>query len=256
MARRDRRLLTARARGGAAALAVVAVGACGEAPEVGAACRHMPAVVASVERVRALVEDPSSLSPGVARDVLVGASDALSVLAESPPRSISEDVGVLWAAHVALYAAWSESDWKGALARDTPAGSRAIALLGSARVGRAFERLDAFADDRCSVELGGPLAVPAGTPTTLPDAAPGDEQLRTDEGDSEDDALREALGFVLAERFGLAVTPDQAACLGGELLARSATPDADDTDAQYLVVLQETFDACRVSVDVAEVLSR
>ncbi len=250
MARRDGRVIR---RVASACVAVVALAACGDAAQERAACVRIPALVVSVARVRALVDDPGSASPGVARDVLTEASEGFRALAEAAPREIAQDADVLWDAHLQLSAAYSEAQWKGPLVARSAEGERARALMSSEGVLRAFERVDAFADARCLVDLGAPPVPPGGAPTTLPAAVPGDEPLRSDEGLSEDAATLEALGFVLAERYSLAVTAPQAGCLGAELLARSVAPDADDSDADYLAAVQATFDACEVTVDVASV---
>lgn len=249
MARRDGRRLIRRAA--PVCVAAVALAGCGDAAQERAACVRIPALVVSVARVRALVDAPGSASPGVARDVLTEATEGFRALAEAAPRDIAEEADVLWDAHLQLAAAYSAAEWKGPLVAQSAGGERARALMSSERVLRAFERVDAFADERCLVDLGSPPVPPGGAPTTLPAAQPGDEPARSDEGLGEDAATLEALGFVLAERYSLAVTAPQAGCLGTELLARSAAPDADDSDADYLAAIQATFDACDVAVDVA-----
>jgi hypothetical protein len=250
MARRDRRRLTSAL---VLAAAAAALAGCGDAARERAACVRIPAVVVSVGRVRALVDDPGAASPGVARDVLTEAVEAFGALAEAAPRELAGDAETLWDAHLQLSAAYSGAQWKGPLVAQSTAGERAIAVLASEGVARAFERLDAFADARCLVDLGAPPVPPGGAPTTLPAAPPGDEPARSDEGLGERAATVEALGFVLAERWSLAVDAGEASCLGTELLARSSEPDADDSDADYLAMVQATFDACGVQADVAAV---
>ena len=89
---------------------------------------------------------------------------------------------------------------------------------------------------------------------TLPDPVNlGDDENNLDAGADNEDSVARAFGYVVVERFGLAITDDQANCVGSALLA-ATSGDSSIVDLTYWDMLQKIFDSCDVKIDVASAL--
>lgn len=60
---------------------------------------------------------------------------------------------------------------------------------------------------------------------------------------------------LVVERFGVAITNEQAICIGTSLIAKNITNSAQ-LDANYWNLLQIAFDECLISINVADFLSK
>ena len=63
------------------------------------------------------------------------------------------------------------------------------------------------------------------------------------------------LGFLVVERFGVAITNEQALCIGTSLIAKNIT-NSPQLDANYWSLVQIAFDKCLINIDVADFLSK
>jgi hypothetical protein len=66
--------------------------------------------------------------------------------------------------------------------------------------------------------------------------------------------LTQAFGYVVVERFGVAITSEQATCVGAALLVANSG-DSQIVDQTYWQLLQEIFNSCDVKIDVAKSLN-
>ena len=64
-----------------------------------------------------------------------------------------------------------------------------------------------------------------------------------------------SFGFLVVERFGVAITNEQALCIGTSLIAKNIT-NSPQLDANYWSLVQIAFDECLINIDVADFLSK
>ncbi|MFM8852108.1 MAG: hypothetical protein ACKOGL_02780, partial [Acidimicrobiaceae bacterium] len=90
--------------------------------------------------------------------------------------------------------------------------------------------------------------------STLPDPVIiGDDETNLDASADNQDSVTRAFGYVVVERFGVAITDNQASCVGDALLGATSA-DSSTVDLTYWEMLQEIFNTCEVKVDVKTAL--
>lgn len=226
------------------AVLVVASAACTGAQEVAALCRLVPSLESSLVSVRAQLEDLSSTAPATLESAVTGLIATLQDLNEFPPSEAADDLAVLLRAYEELAVTLRNVYWDGSLGGTDPAVSGSIVNLGRSDNVAALAGLRAYVERECQTTLPGPVGAPAIDATTLPPPPPVVEPM--DEGDQIYDAEASRLrsyGYLIAESLGMAITSEQALCVGrwvGE-----SVEDLDvDFDRVYQEAVQNAMQAC------------
>lgn len=192
----------------------------------------------------------AATSPGRLQDVFTEVVATLSIMGEVAPTKIKLSIEKLRDAYISLATALEDLGWYGALIEKDPAAMSAAVRLASDELTRAQSDLVEYIDVECSVLIKSPADQFLSTGTTLPDPVIQDDSKELpDTGFDNDASVLEAFGYVVAERFDVAITQTQASCVG-KLLSDNAVYDDSKLNSTYYDLLQKIFDACAVDVDI------
>ncbi len=190
-------------------------------------CRALPGVDAALTRVDTGLIDEPFMSVVDARDSITLLVDRLTLLREAAPRAVRSALGNLLAAYGQVAVAYEAVDWDPQVASGDDAVASARTALGNEDIVAARDDLSAYATQECDVDVDPARLGDFVVPTTLPLPSFSEEPAADapDQGAAED--VLSAVGFVIAETYRVAITIEQAACVG----ARAAVDDARLADA-------------------------
>ncbi len=195
-----------------------------------------------------------SLPPGQIRETMSEVVASLIAINESSPREIKPDVELLLNTYGSLFDALQAIDWDGATSQKDAAVTSAGVRLASDEIQKSQTDFAKFVSENCSVEIENAVNQFPNEGTTLPDPVVKDDLLTEPPASFDnDETIPRAFGYVVVERFGVAITDEQADCVGTYLLAATAS-DASVVDLTYWQMLQTIFNSCRVQIDVAKAL--
>ncbi len=205
-------------------------------------------------QVSMTLDEISKFQPEQLREIFEEVVQTLILINESASRDLRADTEVLLNTFGALSDALAEIDWEGDLAQKDSAVTSAGVRLASSEVQQAQANLATYIVENCDLEIDSPVNKFPNVGTTLPDPIIQDETIELPPvGYDNDESVVRAFGFVVVERFGVAITNEQAACVGVGLIAANAN-DSKVVDETYWQMLQLIFDSCDVKIDVAKAL--
>jgi len=195
-------------------------------------------------------------SPGRLQDVFTEVVATLTTLNDVAPTTIKPSIEKLLETYDSLASALRDLDWQGGLLEKDALATSAAERLASSEIESAQTNLGDYISTECNLLINNVINRLPNVGTTLPDPIIQDEtnELPNSGFDNDESVLR-AFGFIVAERFGVAITDQQAVCVG-KLLVDTATSGNDQVDATYWEILQKTFDQCLVKIDVAASLEK
>ena len=196
----------------------------------------------------------ATTSPGRLQDVFTEVVATLSIMSEVAPTSIKPSIEKLRDTYIALATALEDLGWQGALIEKDSAATSAAVRLASDELNRAESDLVEYIDVECSVLIKSPADQFLSTGTTLPDPVIQDDSKELPAvGFDNDVSVLKAFGYVVAERFDVAITETQAICVG-QSLVDNAVYDDSKLDNTYYDLLQIIFDECLVNIDINKFL--
>lgn len=208
----------------------------------------------SSTQISLLLNDIESADSGLIQSVFVDAVSILISLNESAARNIKSDTELILNTYGALSDAFENVDWQGALSQKDSAVASAAVRLASDDLQQAQTNLANYISENCNLQLDNAINKFPNSGTTLPDPLIKDEASpEPPVGFDSDTSLARAFGFVVVERFGVAVTDQQADCVGTALLEATAG-DTQVVDESYWQMLQGFFDSCDIKIDIAKSL--
>lgn len=228
--------------------------ACGPSADTKAACDLSTRWNVASSAVASVLADLENSSKFQIREAMSEAVATLVAFNAVAPREIRSETELLLNSYGALADAFEAIDWQGSSSRQDAAVASAGVRLESDEIQNAQSDFADFIKNSCSVELLKAINKFPNTGETLPDPIIQDE-LNAEKPATFDneDSVSKAFGYVVVERFGLAITDDQAECVGSSLLA-ATSDDAEIVDKTYWQMLQTIFDTCAVKIDVASAL--
>ena len=202
------------------------------------------------------LDEIETLESGRLREVFDQVLQTLILLNQSSPREIRADSELLLNTYGALSDALERIDWRGDLAEKDSAVTSAGVRLSSDSNQQAQANLAEFFENDCSTTIEKAVNKFPNVGTTLPDPIIQDENVEPPlaGADNETSVVR-AFGYVVVERFGVAITDDQAVCVGENLL-KNNSGDPLVIDSNYWILLQEIFNQCEINVDIAQELAK
>ena len=205
-------------------------------------------------QVSLVLDEISNFEPEQLQEVFEEVVQTLILINESASRDLRVDTEVLLNTFGALSDALFEISWEGDLAQKDSAVISAGVSLASSEVQQAQANLATYIVENCDLEIDSPINKFPNVGTTLPDPIIQDETIELPPvGYDNDESVARAFGFVIVERFGVAITNEQAECVGVALIAANSN-DSKVIDETYWQVLQLIFNSCDVKVDVAKAL--
>lgn len=200
--------------------------------------------------------DFETTSPGRLRGIFSDLLTTLGTMADVAPIQILESIERLEETYRSFSTALEAIDWQGGMIAKDSAATSASVRLASDEIEQAQTNLSEFIDTECQVEIDNVINKLPNTGTTLPDPVIQDETKELpDVSQDNDQSVASSFGFLVVERFGVAITNEQALCIGTSLIAKNVT-NSPQFDANYWNILQIAFDECLININVEEFLSK
>jgi len=239
-----------------ALIALSVMGGCATGADTTAMCQQSDRWNSASTQISLALDEIETLEAGRLREVFDQILQTLILLNQAAPREIRPDIELLLNTYGALSDALEQIDWQGNLADKDSAVTSAGVRLSSESNQQAQANLADYFGDNCSTTIDNAVNKFPSVGTTLPDPIIQEENVEppTAGGDNESSVIR-AFGYVVVERFGVAITDEQAVCVGEKLL-KNNTADPILVDQTYWVLLQNIFDECQIKVDVAKELEK
>ena len=200
--------------------------------------------------------DFATTSPSRIREVFGELVSTLNTMSEMAPPQIIVSIEKLADTYGSFSLALDAIDWQGGMIAKDAAATSAAVRLASDEIELAQTNLGDFIDTECRVEIKNVINKLPSVGTTLPDPVVQDETKELpDVGSDNEQSVVASFGFLVVERFNVAITNEQALCIGSALISKDVTNNSQ-LDANYWSMLQITFDECLVSINVAEFLKK
>ena len=235
-------------------LASITLVGCATNAERDALCAQFDRWNSASTQVSLALDEIGKFEPARLREIFEEVVQTLILVNESVSRDLRADTELLLNTYGALSDALAEIDWEGDLAQRDSAVTSAGVRLASSEVQQVQANLATYIVENCDLEIDSPVNKFPNVGTTLPDPIIQDEASELPPvGYDNDESVARAFGFVVVERFGIAITNEQADCVGAALLAANSN-DSKLVDETYWQMLQLIFNSCEVKIDVAKAL--
>lgn len=233
---------------------VIFITGCSSQNNAAAICANARSWNTSSSEVAQVLENMTTTNAGKIQDVFENVVAVLIEINSDSPRELKTDTEALLNTYGALSDALQQLDFDGKVAEKDAGVTSAGVRLASNEVVNAQANLANYISEKCDLDISNAINQFPNVGTTLPDPLIQDDQTELPPvGYDDENSVVRAFGYVVVERFGLAITDDQAVCVGQSLLEANAS-DSKIVDQTYWELLQSIFDSCEVNVDVAKAL--
>jgi hypothetical protein len=232
----------------ATALFAFALVSCGEAQETRALCSHAAELESSLVATGVAIDGFSTISPRQLQSTLAVLTGTLSIIGDIAPSSVKSDIEQTMRSYEELTVALQNVYWDGNVAETDGNVQNATQNLARNDNVEALETLRQFISDECKVQISQGI-----------NAAPGDDQSISSTSvvidpqpdinygfDNEETAIK-SYAYLIAEQRGLAITSEQAMCLGTRMID-VAQSDPTISDAVFEATLAASFNECGIAV--------
>ena len=232
---------------GLGVVVLIAVTACrGETlPET---CAQGPLFTSARQRAERAVSELESTTSLELEESLIAIADRIAVMREVSPRSLRDPLGVLLAAYGQLVVAIDETGWNPSIAASDSKVAAARIAFSQDSVAQARTEVEDFLSDQCELARGAAVAGFALTGTTLPLPEFSEEPSNdVTEDDTVSPSELQAIGYAIAENYGVAIVATEAECIGatlGENFVNGSDQDVDDDE--FFALVLSAFSVCEV----------
>jgi hypothetical protein len=233
----------------AISMSAVVLASCSESQETRAVCSHAAELESSLVATAVAVDSFSTISQRQLQSTVAVLTGTLSIIYDVAPSSVKPEVEQTMRSYEELSVALQNVYWDGKVAEVDANVQNAIENLVRNDNVESLEALRSFIAEQCKVEI-----------TKDINAAPGDDQSVSSTSvvvdpqpdinygfDNEQTAIR-SYAYFIAEQRGLAITSEQALCLGTRMIgvAESNPTLSDDV---YEATLTAAFSECGIAVN-------
>ena len=230
---------------------VATLSGCSSATERRALCERSAGLENELSVISQTVEDISSASPQQLANTFSVTISTLTTLHDLGPSSLRSDFGLLLGVYESLGASIEATGWEGSIAESDRVVIAARAGLLSNPVIEARESIRSYVADNCSLDLDFGNDQFPGVATTLPNPAIADENAPDPTtGFDNDDSITSSYGYFVAEQYNLAVTNEQAICIGQQFIEQ-AIVDPRAADDAYTEFVATTLNTCGVEANIS-----
>lgn len=229
---------------------VLALGLIGCGSESAAeACARGPLFSSARIRAERAVTELDRTTTIELEESLSAVVDQVLVLREVSPRELRDDLGVLLAAYGQLVVAFNQTAWDPQAAITDAQVAKARAAFAETSVSTAADDIEQFFSRQCQLAIGQSNPLFAVTGTTLPLPIPSEEpSLDADDQASVSPSELQAIGLVIGETYGVALTAEQAECIATNLgVTFTEVGDIDVTNDAFFELISDTFISCEVT---------
>lgn len=235
------------------ALSIVALilSGCSSSTERAAVCERSIGLQNEFTAVAQTLDDIASASPQQLANTFAVTIATLTTLSDLGPSSLRSDFGVLLGVYESLAASIEATGWNGAVAVSDRVVIEARAHLISNDAFEARNSIRSYAIKNCATELGIDIEQFQGVPTTLPSPIVPDENAPDPTtGFDNDDSIASSYGYYVAEQYNLAITNEQAICIG-RMLIEQATVNLQQVDNSYTEFISAMLTTCGVEANIS-----
>jgi hypothetical protein len=230
---------------------VAALSGCSSTAERRALCDRSTGLENELSVVSQTVDDIVNASPQQLANTFVVTLATLTTLHDLGPLSLRTDFGLLLGVYEALGASIEGTGWDGSVAVSDRVVIAARAGLISNAVIDARDSIRSYVVDNCSTGFSVANEQFQGSATTLPNPAIADENAPDPTtGFDNDDSIASSYGYFVAEQYNLAITNQQAICIG-RVFTEQAILDPQAADNAYTQFVSSTLIACGVEANIS-----
>lgn len=233
----------------AVSLLAVVLTACSESQETRAVCSHAAELESSLVATEVAVESFSTISRRQLQSTIAVLTGTLSIINDIAPSAVKPEVEQTKRAYEELSVALQNVYWDGKVAEVDANVQNAIQNLVRNDNVESLEALRTFIAEQCKVEISqGINAVPGDDQSVSPSSLVVDPQPDINHGfDNEETAIK-SYAYLIAEQRGLAITPEQALCLGTRMIS-VAESKPTLSDEIYEATLIAALSECGIAVN-------
>ena len=233
----------------AVSLLAVFLTACSEAQETRAVCSHAAELESSLVATGAAVESFSTISRRQLQSTIAVLTGTLSIINDIAPSAVKPEVEQTQRAYEELSVALQNVYWDGKVAEVDANVQNAIENLVRNDNVESLQALRTFIAEQCKVEISqGINAAPGDDQSVSQTSLVVDPQPDINHGfDNEETAIK-SYAYLIAEQRGLAITPEQALCLGTRMIS-VAESNPTLSDEIYEATLTAAFKECGIAVN-------
>ena len=231
-----------------ASAVVLLLAACGETQETRALCSHAAELESSLVATGVAVENFSTTSPRQLQSTVAVLTGTLSIINDIPPSSVKTDIEQTMRSYEELSVALQNVYWDGTVAETDQNVQNALQNLSRNDNVESLDSLRSFVSEQCKVQISQGINVSPGNDQSVsPTSIMVDPQPDINYGfDNEETAIR-SYAYLIAEQRGIAITPEQATCLGTRMI-NVAQSDPTISDAAYEATLTASFNECGIAI--------
>jgi hypothetical protein len=233
----------------AVSLFVFVLTSCSESQETRAVCSHAAELESSLVATEVAVESFSTISRRQLQSTVAVLTGTLSIINDIAPSAVKPEVEQTKRAYEELSVALQNVYWDGKVAEVDANVQNAIENLVRNDNVESLEALRAFIAEECKVEISqGINAAPGDDQSVSSTSLVVDPQPDINHGfDNEETAIR-SYAYFIAEQRGLAITSEQAMCLGTRMIS-VAENNPTLSDDVYEATLTASFSECGIAVN-------
>lgn len=222
------------------------LGACSSASERSALCDRSQRLENEFVLVEQTLDDISTTTPQQLANTFVVTLATLNTLYEFGPSTLRGELALLLEVYESLAASIEATGWNGSISAKNPAVIESRTQLIRSDATEARQALRSFVSKSCQLKVGAEDEQFHATPTTLSDPdVVSDDVPEPSTGFDDDDTIASSYGYFVAEQNNLAITKQEALCIG-RILLEEALLDLQKVDETYTQLVAATFIRCGV----------
>ena len=233
----------------AISMIAVILTSCSESQETRAVCSHAAELESSLVATAVAVDSFSTISRRQLQSTVAVLTGTLSIINDVAPSSVKPEVEQTMRSYEELSVALQNVYWDGKVAEVDANVQNAIENLVRNDNVESLEALRSFIAEQCKVEISqGINAAPGDDQSVSSTSLVVDPQPDINYGfDNEQTAIK-SYAYFIAEQRGLAITSEQASCLGTRMI-NVAQNNPTLSDEVYEATLAAAFSECGIAVN-------
>ena len=232
----------------ASLVCVTGLTSCGEDQETRALCSYAAELESSLVATGVAIDGFSTISPRQLQSTIAVLTGTLSIMTDMAPSSVKSDIEQTKRAYDELAVALQNVYWDGTVAETDQNVQNATENLARNDNIEALDSLREFLSNECKVEISqGVNAAPGDDQSVGSTSVVVDPQPDINYGfDNEETAIK-SYAYLIAEQRGIAITPEQAICLGTKMI-NVAESNPTISDAAFEAALTTSFNECGIAI--------
>jgi hypothetical protein len=192
---------------------------CSEQAETNALCGYTTELESSLVATGVMIDSLGSIPPRQMQSTIGVLTGTLSIMVDVAPSAIRRDVEVVERSYVELAVALENVFWDGSIANADAATQQSISNLTRNDNIESLSEIRVFVADQCSVNMqSGINAQPNGDMPVTSNSFVVEPQEELNTGFDNEETATRSYGYFFAEQRGIAITPEQALCLGTDMM--------------------------------------